>query len=179
MLRQRGIKSLFFHLLTHTSGIKSFTEFPEYPEWEKKPATPEELVNRFKDKPLEFEPGSKFKNSNSGYLLLGYLIDKISGEKYPQFVKENIFTPLGMTDSGYDVNSAIIPHRAAGYTPEGPAQDIKNTSYKDMTIPYSAGALYSTTRDLLRWEQGLYIEGSTARWLTIPWISLPLSYSQT
>jgi len=148
-------KITIFHLLTHTSGIPNFTSFPDYPELEKKAATPEEIVKRFEDKPLEFEPGSKFNYSNSGYLLLGYLIDKISGEKYPQFLKENIFTPLGMADTGYDVSATVIAHRAAGYTPK-PNGDIVNTGYIDMTIPYSAGALYSTTRDLLKWEQGLY-----------------------
>jgi hypothetical protein len=88
-------------------------------------------------------------------LLLGYLIDKISGEKYPQFLKENIFTPLGMADSGYDLNSSLIVHRAAGYTATKTGE-IQNTGYIDMTIPYSAGALYSTTRDLLKWERGLF-----------------------
>ena len=149
-------KITIFHLLTHTSGIPSFTGFPEYPTWEKTATTPKELVDRFKDKPLEFEPGSKFKYSNSGYLLLGYLLDKISGDKYPNFVKENIFTPLGMTDSGYDVNAAVIPHRASGYTKAQATGEIENTGFIDMTIPYSAGALYSTTRDLLKWEQALY-----------------------
>jgi CubicO group peptidase (beta-lactamase class C family) len=126
-----------FHLLTHTSGIPNFTDLPDYREWEKKPATPEELVKRFRDKALDFEPGSKFKYSNSGYVLLGYLADKISGEKYPQFVKENIFTPLEMTESGYDVNSAVIPHRASGYTKAPSNSVIENAEYIDMTIPYS------------------------------------------
>jgi CubicO group peptidase (beta-lactamase class C family) len=164
-------KITIYHLLTHTSGIPSFTSFPEYPEFEKKPATPEELVKRFKDKPLEFEPGSQFKYSNSGYLLLGYLIDKISGEEYPQFLKENIFVPLGMGDSGYDLNATVIAHRAAGYTPK-PSGEIQNTGYIDMTIPYSAGALYSTTRDLLKWELGLYggkvLQTESLRKMTTP-----------
>jgi len=165
-------KITIFHLLTHTSGIPSFTGFPEYPEFEKKPATPEELVKRFKDKPLEFEPGSQFKYSNSGYLLLGYLIDKISGEKYPQFVQENIFVPLGMADSGYDRNATVIAHRASGYTPTPPNGEIQNTGYIDMTIPYSAGALYSTTRDLLKWERGLYggkvLQAASLKKMTTP-----------
>lgn len=148
-------KITIYHLLTHTSGIPNFTSFPEYRDWEKASATPEELVNRFKDKPLDFEPGSKFNYSNSGYVLLGYLIDKISGQKYPDFLKDNIFTPLGMSDSGYDVSAAILPHRASGYTP-APGGVIVNTGYIDMTVPYSAGALYSTTHDLLKWETALY-----------------------
>jgi CubicO group peptidase (beta-lactamase class C family) len=146
-------KVTIFHLLTHTSGIPSFTGFPDYASTEAFATTPDKLVARFRDKPLDFQPGEKWNYSNSGYVLLGYLIEKISGESYSQFVQENIFNPLAMKDSGYDSNSAIILHRAAGYTP-GPG-GIKNTGYIDMSIPLSAGGLYSTTEDLLKWEQGL------------------------
>lgn len=147
-------KITIFHVLTHTSGIPSFTSFPDYRDTEAKPTTPEKLVARFRDKPLDFQPGEKWSYSNSGYVLLGYLIEKLSGQTYSAFVQENFFTPLGMKDSGYDSNSAVIAHRAAGYAPgdKGPV----NAGYIDMTIPFSAGALYSTTDDLLRWEQGLF-----------------------
>ena len=101
-----------------------------------------------------FQPGEKWEYSNSGYVLLGYLLEKISGQKYADFVEANIFTPLGMKDSGYDSNSAIIAHRASGYTP-APNGTI-NSGYIDMSIPFSAGALYSTTEDLMRWEDGLF-----------------------
>jgi len=86
-------------------------------------------VARFRDKPLDFQPGEKMSYSNSGYVLLGYLIEKISGQSYEKFVQENIFTPLGMKDSGYDSNSAIILHRAAGYTsgPNGPSMQASST----------------------------------------------------
>jgi CubicO group peptidase (beta-lactamase class C family) len=146
-------KVTIFHLLTHTSGIPSFTGFPDYHSTEAIPSTPEQLVARFRDKPLEFQPGEKWNYSNSGYVLLGYLIEKISHQSYSQFVQENIFNPLGMKDSGYDSNSAVILHRASGYEPgdKGPT----NAGYIDMSIPLSAGALYSTTEDLLRWEQAL------------------------
>jgi len=147
-------KVTILNVLTHTSGIPSFTDFPDYESTEAIPTTPEKLVARFRDKPLEFQPGEKWKYSNSGYVLLGYLIEKISGESYEKFVQENIFTPLGMKDSGYDSNSAIIRHRAAGYSP-GP-NGPQNTGFIHMSIPFSAGALYSTTEDLLRWEQGLF-----------------------
>jgi tetratricopeptide (TPR) repeat protein len=86
-------------------------------------------------------------------VLLGYLIEKVGQQSYSQFVQENIFNPLGMKDSGYDSNSAIILHRASGYTPSD--KGVKNAGYIDMSVPFSAGALYSTTEDLLRWEQGL------------------------
>ena len=110
-------KITIFHVLTHTSGIPSFTGFPDYESREAQAMTPEKLVEWFRDKPLEFEPGTKWNYSNSGYVLLGYLIEKISGQSYSDFVQQNIFTPLGMKDSGYDSNSAIIIHRAAGYCP--------------------------------------------------------------
>ena len=147
-------KITIFHVLTHTSGIPSFTGFPDYESREAQAMTPEKLVEWFRDKPLEFEPGTKWNYSNSGYILLGYLIERISGQSYSDFVQQNIFTPLGMKDSGYDSNSAIIAHRAAGYTPgkSGPV----NAGFVHMSIPFSAGALYSTTEDLLRWEQGLF-----------------------
>jgi len=147
-------KITIFHLLTHTSGIPSFTSFPDYGAQEPFASTPEKLVARFRDKPLDFQPGEKWSYSNSGYVLLGYLIEKASGETYEKFVQENIFGPLGMQDSGYDSNSAIIPRRAAGYAPgkDGP----ENAGFIHMSIPFSAGALYSTTGDLLRWEQGLF-----------------------
>jgi CubicO group peptidase (beta-lactamase class C family) len=163
-------KITIFNLLTHTSGIPNFTSFPEYRKMEPFPATPEQLVALFRDKPLDFQPGERWSYSNSGYVLLGYLIEKISGESYEKFVQENIFTPLGMKDSGYDSNSAIIPHRARGYLP-GPG-GIANAGYIDMTIPFSAGSLYSTTEDLLRWGQGLFggklLSAESLRKMTTP-----------
>jgi CubicO group peptidase (beta-lactamase class C family) len=143
-----------FNLLTHTSGIPNFTSFPDYRSTEAAPATPEQLVARFRDRPLDFAPGSSWNYSNSGYVLLGYLIEKISGESYSKFIQENIFAPLGMKDSGYDSNTRVIDGRAVGYAP-GPDGPVI-AGYIDMSIPFSAGGLYSTTGDLLRWEQGLY-----------------------
>lgn len=147
-------KITIYHLLTHTSGIPSFTEFADYRSLEAKPTTPAELVARFRDKPLKFQPGEKWEYSNSGYVLLGYLLEKISGETYQDFLQKNFFTPLGMNDTGYDSNTAIIPHHASGYSPG--AHGIQNAGYIDMTIPFSAGALYSTTLDLQRWEEALF-----------------------
>ncbi|MBS1857818.1 MAG: serine hydrolase [Acidobacteria bacterium] len=147
-------KVTIFHLLTHTSGIPSFTGFPDYAKLEPFPSTPAGLVARFRDKPLEFQPGEKWAYNNSGYVLLGYLLEKITGETYERFVTDNIFTPLGMKDSGYDSNSAIIPRRAEGYV--AGKNGFQHAGYIDMTIPLSAGALYSTTLDLLKWQQGLY-----------------------
>ena len=147
-------KITIYHVLTHTSGIPSFTGFSDYHANEVKSYTPEQLVAWFKDKPLEFQPGTDWRYSNSGYVLLGYLIEKISARSYAQFVRDNIFDPLGMKDTGYDAFTEIIPHRAAGYR-NGP-NGLENAPYIDMSIPLSAGALYSTTHDLLKWEQALF-----------------------
>jgi CubicO group peptidase (beta-lactamase class C family) len=143
-----------FNLLTHTSGIPNFTSLPDYRSTEAVPTTPEQLVARFRDKPLEFAPGGSWNYSNSGYVLLGYLIEKITGKSYSEFIQENIFAPLGMKDSGYDSNTKIIADRAVGYA-RGP-DGMVIAGYIDMSIPFSAGGLYSTTGDLLRWEQALY-----------------------
>ena len=143
-----------FNLLTHTSGIPNFTSLPEYKTLQLSDTPVAKTIATVRDKPLDFFPGGKMSYSNSGYILLGHVIEKVSGGSYEKFVQENIFTPLGMKDSGYDSNSAIIPRRAAGYmpSPKGPF----NAGYIHMSIPHAAGALYSTTEDLLRWEQALF-----------------------
>ena len=147
-------KITIFHLLTHTSGIPNFTSFPDYAKLEPFATTAEQVVARFRDKPLDFQPGEKWSYSNSGYVLLTYLIEKITGGSYKTFVQENIFTPLGMKDSGYDSNSAVIPHRASGYTLVN--NQLENAGFVHLSVPQGAGALYSTTEDLLKWEQGLF-----------------------
>jgi CubicO group peptidase (beta-lactamase class C family) len=142
------------HLLTHSAGIPNFTSFPDYGASKTLPATHASLIARFRDKPLEFAPGEKFAYSNSGYVLLSAIIETLSGQSYAAFVAENLFKPLGMTDTGYDSHAAILPRRASGYSPgaKGPV----HADYISMTIPQGAGALYSTTRDLLKWQRGLY-----------------------
>jgi CubicO group peptidase (beta-lactamase class C family) len=148
-------KITIYNLLTHTSGIPNFTSFPDYQATEALPTTAEKTVARFRDKPLDFEPGSKFSYSNSGYVLLGYLVEKISGESYDKFLQENIFGPLQMKDSGYDSNSDVIARRASGYAP-GRSGGLANAGFVNMTVPGGAGGLYSTIEDLLKWEHGLY-----------------------
>jgi len=147
-----------FNLLTHTSGIPNFTSLAEYKTLQLSDTTPAKTIATVRDRPLDFFPGEKMSYSNSGYILLGYVIEKITGASYERFVRDNIFTPLGMKDSGYDSNSAIIERRAAGYTPspDGPINAPINAGYIHMSVPHAAGALYSTTEDLLRWEQGLF-----------------------
>jgi CubicO group peptidase (beta-lactamase class C family) len=153
---ETGKKITIYHLLTHTSGIPNFTSFPDYVTTMMIPSPVEKIVERFKDKPLEFEPGEKFSYSNSGYVLLGYIIEKVTGASYEKYIQENIFQPLNMKDTGYDHYTTLLKHRAAGYdlTDDGPA----NADYIDMTIPHAAGALYSTVEDLYTWDRALYTE---------------------
>ena len=142
------------NLLTHTSGIPNFTSLPDYRTLQPFDSPVAKTIAAFRDKPLDFQPGEKMSYSNSGYLVLGHLIETVTGGSYEKFVTENIFAPLGMKDSGYDSNRTIIAHRAAGYMPsaDGPV----NAGFIHMSIPHAAGSLYSTTEDLLRWEQGLF-----------------------
>lgn len=142
------------HLLTHTSGVPSLTGFDDYEASKTLPATIDSLIGRFRDRPLDFQPGEGWAYSNSGYILLTAIVEKAGGKPYAEFVAENLLQPLGMSDSGYDSHAAILPRRASGYTPT--ARGFVNADYIDMSIPKGAGALYSTTRDLLKWERGLF-----------------------
>jgi CubicO group peptidase (beta-lactamase class C family) len=144
------------HLLTHSSGIPSFTGLASYEPNMPMRVTVAQMIDRFKNLPLEFEPGSTFKYDNSGYFLLGAIIEKVSGKPYDVFLQENIFKPLGMRDTGYDWSNVVLKNRASGYS-RGPA-GLENALYLDMGQPYAAGSLYSTVDDLLIWDQALYTE---------------------
>ncbi|MDQ3489160.1 MAG: serine hydrolase [Acidobacteriota bacterium] len=144
------------HLLTHTSGIPTYTAIPAWRETNMVPKTTEQMVAIFRDLPLEWVPGAKFAYNNSGYFLLGVVIEKITGKKYQQALQDMILTPTGLKDTGYDWPGTILPQRAAGY--EGRGENIRNAAALDMQQPYSAGSLYSTVLDLLKWEQTLYTE---------------------
>ena len=149
------------HLLTNTSGIQSYTELPDFGKLSVQPTTSAEILDLFRDKPLAFTPGEKFAYSNSGYYLLGLLIEKASGKPYAEFLRDNIFVPLGMKNSGYDDSHTLLPNRANGYEWEG--KSFINARYINMATPYSAGALYSTTEDLLLWDKALYTEKLVSR----------------
>ena len=153
--KETGDKITIHHLLTHTSGIPNYTSFPDFFQNESRnPYTPDEFVKKFEDKPLDYEPGEQFSYSNSGYFLLGVIIEKVTGKSYEQMLNEHIFSPLNMTDSGYDNHDDILKNRATGYEKNG--NTFVNSKYLDMTIPYAAGSLYSTVEDLYKWDQALY-----------------------
>lgn len=142
------------NLLTQTSGIPDLTRLPDFGALNTLPTTVEALIGRFRDLPLAFTPGETFAYSNSNYIVLTAVIEKASGQTYAEFVDANLLKPLGMADTGYDSHAEILPRRASGYTPTDGG--VVNAAYADMTVPQGAGALYSTTRDLLKWEQALF-----------------------
>jgi CubicO group peptidase (beta-lactamase class C family) len=142
------------NLLGHTSGIPNLTSFKEFGAWASSARTFDEKFVFFKDKPLDFEPGSKFDYSNSNFIVLGGILEKASGKKYGDLLRERIFDPLGMKDSGLDSDDLLLPKRAEGYMP-GPKGLIVARS-ESMSVPFSAGSIYSTTGDLLKWEHGLF-----------------------
>ncbi len=144
------------HLLTHTSGIKSYTSMPTWPPLWRTDMTLGELIDFFKDQPMDFAPGERWLYNNSAYVLLGAIIEKASGLPYEKFLDRRIFEPLGMAHSSYDHTAQIVPGRVAGY--QKGADGIENAPYLSMTQPHAAGALLSTVDDLLTWDEALYTE---------------------
>lgn len=142
------------HLLTHTSGVPNYTNFFGMMQTTvRTPATVDRVIASFRDRPLDFKPGERFSYSNSGYILLGRIIEKASGQTYERFLKQEIFDPLGMADTGYDHRETVLPGRAEGYERKG--ETIQNADYIDMVWPFAAGALYSTVRDMATWDRAL------------------------
>jgi CubicO group peptidase (beta-lactamase class C family) len=150
----QGEKVTVRHLLTHTSGTFNYTDRLNIRR-DRNAYSLDSLIATFSGLPLEFEPGSSYKYSNSGYVLLGAILQKATGMPYERLLAENIFAPLGMKNSGYDHAEPIIKKRAAGY--DNPVT-FGNAAFIDMSVPFSAGALYSTVEDLSLWDRALYGE---------------------
>ncbi len=142
------------HLLNHTSGIKSYTDMPSFRELARTDMTPVELIAVFKDEPMEFSPGEKYKYNNSAYIILGHLVEQVAGISYEEFIKQNIFTPLGMKNSYYGSKSTLISNRASGYQPF--ENGFRNAEYLSMTLPYAAGSLMSNVDDMLLWNEAVH-----------------------
>jgi len=141
------------HLLSHTSGIANYTELPEWQATLRADVSVRQLIDIFQDKPFDFAPGEHWKYDNSGYILLGAVIEKISGQKYGDFLRARIFEPLGMSSSRYEDLAQITNARAAGYMRDGAGW--RNADYLSMSQPYAAGALISCIDDLARWNAAI------------------------
>lgn len=149
-----GRKITIEQLLTHTSGVHSYTDSPAF--WAgrgRQDVTLAELIASFQNEPFDFDPGTRWHYDNSGYVLLGAILEKVTGKKYGDLVAEMIFRPLGMKDTRYGDDAPIVPGRVAGYvkTPAG----IANAPFLSMTQPFAAGAIVSTADDLARWQAAL------------------------
>jgi len=141
------------HLLTHTSGIASFTGKPNYVERMGQDLSVAQMIDGFKNDPLEFEPGTRYRYNNSGYFLLGAIIEKVSGLTYPRFLEQRIFVPLGMKDTAYEGFERSAAPRANGYSAKGKA--FEPAAHLSMSQPYAAGSLVSTVDDLARWDAAI------------------------
>lgn len=142
------------HLLTHTGGVKDLESLPARLAVARNDLSLAEVIALFQDEPLDFAPGEAWSYSNSGYVLLGAIIEQISGLSYAEFIQQHIFIPLGMTHSYYDDTIHLIPGRVVGYS-RG-ADGYANAAYMSMTHPHAAGALASSVDDLARWDAALY-----------------------
>lgn len=153
---QYASKITIHHLLSRTSGIVSYTNIPGYMTTAKirEDLSTRRMVDVFKDLKPNSEPGREWLYNNSGYVLLGAIIESVSGRTYKEFVNENIFNKVSMDSSYYGKHSTIIPNRAAGYQVSN--NHVENAPFLSMTQPHAAGSLLSTVEDLARWDQALF-----------------------
>jgi CubicO group peptidase (beta-lactamase class C family) len=142
------------NLASHTSGIRNIYEATVPKGTTRKESTPGELVELIKSFPSDFKPGTSFHYSNSGYMLLGYIIEKVSGKSYEQYITDNIFKPLKMDHAYYDHLAPVVPGRASGYARS--SNGFANADFLDQSFPYAAGALMMTVDDMYKWNKGLY-----------------------
>lgn len=149
-----GHKITVENLLNHTSGIKSYTGMMQWTdEVRRKDFTPVALIDFFKNEPSDFAPDEQWRYNNSAYFLLGYIIEKVSGMSYADYVEQIFFKPLGMKNSYYGFTDKIIPNRLPGYQKNG--ERYENANFLSMTQPYAAGSLLSTVDDLHVWYQAV------------------------
>jgi CubicO group peptidase (beta-lactamase class C family) len=152
---ETGGRLTVHHLLSHTGGVPNYTAQPGFMDGPARSTfTTDAFVATFSGLPLEFEPGTRFAYSNSGYFLLGALVERVTGQTYEAALRERILVPLGLTDTGYDRTGRILGRRAAGYRKAGTGYE--HAAYLDDSIPHAAGMLYSTVRDLHRWTRALH-----------------------
>lgn len=140
-------------LLNHTSGIANYTDLAEFGKVARLSWSKDSMIGFFKSKPYNFSPGTKWAYSNSGYFLLGVIIEKVSGQSYETYLRQHIFDKIGMGESGVDNLDSILLKRAHGYSKAG--KKLVNAEYISMEWPYSAGVIYSTLADIYKWDRAL------------------------
>lgn len=141
-------------LLSHTSGIPDYVELPLFqPVRNRQPTTPAQFLATFDSLPFNFAPGRRYGYSNSGYFILGVILEQVTGRKWAELLRERILVPLGMKQTGYDDGSAVIPGRAEGYLQT--LGGLRPADFLDMSLMYSAAGMYSTLDDLWRFDRAL------------------------
>jgi CubicO group peptidase (beta-lactamase class C family) len=150
----QGKKITIHQLLNHTSGIKSYTEMESFRSLARTDMSPTELIDVFKNEPMDFDPGEEYRYNNSAYIILGHIIEVVSGQSYAEFVEQQIFRKLGMKNSHYGSMPKIIKHRASGYQPTDTG--FQNAEYLSLTLPYAAGSIMSCVDDMLLWAQAIH-----------------------
>ena len=151
---QRGDEITIHHLLTHTSGIFNYTSKPQFMQEVTTPIKPKDLIDSFKNDDLVFNPGDQWSYSNSGYFLLGYIVEQVSGKSYAEFLRDEFFEPLGMSHSGVHSSSLELENEAKGYSSDSSGV-VKSVNW-DMSRAGGAGAIYSTVGDLNTWNEALF-----------------------
>ena len=141
------------HLLTHTSGMQSYSSKDDFISMIRSDLTPQQLIDTFKNDPLQFSPGEQYASGNSAYVILGAIIEKVTGQSYAQYLTSDVFAKAGLTQTYYDDPIRIIPKRVEGYGRNGGA--IVKARYVSPTIPYSAGSIISTVDDLAKWTDAV------------------------
>ncbi len=150
----RGNEVTIHQLLTHTSGIHSYTNHDDFVAHVTQTISPDSLINLIKRDPYDFNPGERSLYNNSGYFILGYLVSKISGVPYSEYLKKNFFDPLGMENTGIHYAGIKLEHEAKGYS--GNNGNYSQAINWDMSWAGGAGAIYSTVDDLLKWNEALH-----------------------
>jgi CubicO group peptidase (beta-lactamase class C family) len=140
------------HLLTHTSGLPE-NEWENFYKGKCTPYTTEEQIKTFRDRPLDFQPGTSWKYRNTEYYLLAFIVERLSGESYEMYLDHHIFQPLHMAHSGFATMATIVPQMAEGYTRENGT--LHRREYFDRSMETGAGGIYTTAEDLLRWNKAL------------------------
>jgi CubicO group peptidase (beta-lactamase class C family) len=141
------------HLLNHTSGIHSYTSSPEWQKTWNNPLTPDAIVKFVANDTFDFAPGAAYRYNNTGYVLLGMVIEKVSGQKYANYLDAQFFKPLGLKQTSYCPSKTTDPAFALGYS-KGPTGTTR-AQFLDLSHPFSAGALCSTVGDLAKWQRAL------------------------
>ncbi len=140
-------------LLNHTSGIYSFTSLPDAADNERRDLSHEQVLALIKDKPFDFQPGTRWRYDNSAFYLAGMVVERVTNEKYGAYVREHVFKPLGMSSASLCDARTVVPHLASGYEVDNGT--LVNAAFLSWKLPFAAGAVCATANDLLKWQAAL------------------------